>query len=112
MCLQFGHTMEELKESDSQMRKGLSALFRAARDEVAECVRLDKLIARQLQQEEGTKNYEQKIQTYLNLLQQAECPLVMAGKTSKIIFFRVLFVGLFFFLQFTFIPAGASVVQW
>jgi hypothetical protein len=80
---QFGQLMEELKVTDGTMRGHLAQLFGQTQELLDEIVRLENVIDKQLQQEDSTRDYQNKIRTFMRLLQQEECPVVVAGMKVK-----------------------------
>jgi hypothetical protein len=89
--------MGQLKASDTVMRRELADLFESVRKAVADCVKKDDMIGRQLQKEVETQDYDGKIGQYLKLLTQAHCPLVMAGNYTKLLF---IYLHCIFYLLF------------
>ena len=88
MYFQFSQMMEELKVSDSKMRGELSGLFEMTRQLLVEIVKSENIIDKQLQQEESTRDYNQKIKSFQSLLQHEDCPVVVAGNDGYMCFLK------------------------
>ena len=79
--------MTELKRSDAEKRSDLLELYKRMQKIMSKINQGEEIIHKQLQQEDGTRDYQRKIHEHMNILRQEECPVVVAGKLSILLSF-------------------------
>ena len=77
--------MTDLKVSDSRQRGELINLFNFLQNALDKLDSEDDKIQQQLQKEDSTMNYNEKIDRFKTVLHRDECPVVIAGEKVFIV---------------------------